>query len=122
MNTKHTPRPWYGSPTRKIPGATHSGRDWQVFIVNIDSGATAVAHGYSAEEAEANARLITAAPDLLAALKALVGTVPAGCRGGEWFHAVNTLRAAEGLPAMLSFDAAVEQYGHENLSPKAATI
>lgn len=65
----HTPGPWYGNPVCLIPGATHSGRDWQVLIAHIGtgSGVVAVAHGSTAREAEANANIIKAAPDLLLA-------------------------------------------------------
>lgn len=76
--TSHTPGPWKAHPG-KLPD---SGRD--MFRVRADDGGTeavvAVCFPSSCgdiyeEDAEANARLIAAAPDLLSALRALVGAI-----------------------------------------------
>lgn len=75
MNTNHTPGPWYQSE-----------RNGQ-YIVAKDIGDRShdIAHPcWWSEETCANARLIAAAPDLLAALKNLVEAVeftPLGVRG-----------------------------------------
>lgn len=64
MTTKHTPGQW-------LSGRNHRwGR--QVFARSSDFGTIIVAHLGDADFDEANAHLIAAAPDLLAALEAMV--------------------------------------------------
>ena len=63
MNTKHTPGPWNVSPSAKASTLT------RVFDETGKLVASANGPGlFEGGEAEANARLIAAAPDLLAAL------------------------------------------------------
>lgn len=85
MDTKHTPGPWSLKDDISLvvgPSADPAG----------DPVATIEGHP---EEAFANARLIAAAPDLLAALRALVeyedDAPPDGSRGAEVY---NQARAA----------------------------
>jgi hypothetical protein len=57
-----------GDPIHILPGQV--GDHWQVYIYADGGQRTgALAYGYSAKEALANARLLAAAPALLAALK-----------------------------------------------------
>lgn len=68
MTTQHTPGPWH----RNIPPATKyttvwSGRNTHVAYVSPT--------GLNSEEVEANINLVTAAPDLLAALEGLMACV-----------------------------------------------
>ncbi len=63
MSTAHTPGPW------ECPNIEESYNSRQFWVCDEEGGLIAVAEsGWS--EAEANARLIAAAPDLLAALEA----------------------------------------------------
>ena len=65
MQTKHTPGPWHiGVRT------FHAGRD--VYVPKGEPVAVADDAITATPEAEANARLIAAAPDMLAALRELV--------------------------------------------------
>lgn len=69
MKIKHTPGPWILSDTTKAGNRKVSGYGWDYFAnVTVRMDGTAA----NCEEGEANARLIAAAPDLLAALKAIV--------------------------------------------------
>ena len=71
MQTKHTPGPWHiGVRT------FHAGRD--VYGPKGEPVAVADQELTLPEESAANARLIAAAPDLLAALEALVGEADLG--------------------------------------------
>ena len=93
MNTptfKHTPGPWHTSPNIK----SHSVCDQYGTTVAVVGNAFGVSH----ERRLADARLIAAAPDLLASLKALV--VIAGTNGVDpWAmrHAQSAIAKAEGL-------------------------
>jgi hypothetical protein len=80
-NTKHTPGPWFlpsmAGPYH-VPGTTASGKgDWCYYINSKKAHefCPASAHGPSAEEAEANARLIAAAPELLEALQLIANAL-----------------------------------------------
>lgn len=91
MTTKHTPGPWmpHGGKPRDgycfIGDATPTG--WPVALVS-DRVATG--------EAEANARLIAAAPELLAALQAMVDNYvdTYGDEGDDAPGSIKTARAA----------------------------
>ena len=63
MATKHTPGPWRIDPSWDILGNTKDGNG-MVCQITVDA--------VPRDEAAANAHLIAAAPDLLAALKALL--------------------------------------------------
>lgn len=81
MTTTHTPGMWEVIPPRKTgkhwrvavrrtlhsPKSSHHGKPVQYFIALIHNGAP----GDTLETEAANARLIAAAPDLLAALESL---------------------------------------------------
>ena len=70
MNTKHTPGPWVIDPDyRNDPGAINGGDNLRR-VVKWDGFARR-----HTPEAVANARLIAAAPDLLASLRALLDIV-----------------------------------------------
>jgi len=92
-NTKHTPGPWFTCEQVKQPHP-HA-------LVGIGNGSTHVAYvsvtPANAFEADANARLIAAAPDLLAALRNCVETLDAAkqqANGGcEWIASIEA-RAA----------------------------
>jgi hypothetical protein len=66
---KHTPGPWHSEPDGMGDITIASSRD-PLAIAAVVNGSF-MAMGGHAEEFEANARLITAAPDMLAALQAL---------------------------------------------------
>jgi len=65
-HTTHTPGPW------TIARPRHTGGHWSLCAVVAESGPTIAQHGvpfaHGEAEAEANLRLIAAAPDMLAAL------------------------------------------------------
>ena len=65
--TKHTPGPWAIGNTHFVPGFSPDGMDWIIAIRNTETGFACIAQGSTKEKAEANARLIAAAPDLLEA-------------------------------------------------------
>ena len=62
---KHTPGPWEAHPLEFQNWLKYGAR------VGPECGGSNIAHVYAAPETEANARLIAAAPDLLAACEAL---------------------------------------------------
>lgn len=68
MNTKHTPGPWHYEH-RQGPG--YEQLDVVTVTTNIPVAETFVNGHGPFEECEANARLIAAAPDLLAALRVI---------------------------------------------------
>ncbi len=69
METKHTPGPWYRNikPASKY-NTVWAGRNTHVARVVVD--------GLPDEQVEANINLIAAAPELLAALQAVVANAP----------------------------------------------
>lgn len=96
MTTKqtHTPGPWTANPARFVAGA-----NGDVAIVNDHHSLIAVAYVRNGEE-QANARLIAAAPDLLAACRAVAG-MEQRARAGEYIdwtsngnEAIQLVRAA----------------------------
>ncbi len=67
MTTRHTAGEWRtdGRRANECPGIDRDGRNWQVYVEADNSTVIARCHGATQEEAEANARLIAAVPDLL---------------------------------------------------------
>lgn len=98
MTTQHTPGPWKcdggaGVVACEMQETLRSGR--------TVARRVACAKGLTIEEVEANARLIAAAPDMLAALRMAEGELIAAlCSGGmtleaaRKYHATRTMRAA----------------------------
>jgi hypothetical protein len=86
----HTPGPWHVVPEAQSP--------WIVGDAEGDSIADCEPPGpwMSEEEADANARLIAAAPDLLAALEACVDAMTDGgkCEIKKWLDAFDLARLA----------------------------
>lgn len=84
--SKHTPGPWYanGAYVSKIRDSGYTLPITRVY--NQQSGSPGIEPDMTLAEAQANARLIAAAPDLLAALKAVTphafGHSKPGCKGG----------------------------------------
>lgn len=64
--TSHTPGPWIADPDDR------PGMEWNIHVVQADSPDNRICFMTSNGPSEANARLIAAAPDLLAALTTLV--------------------------------------------------
>jgi hypothetical protein len=84
----HTPGPWF---VREGP----RGRSTDIFSPSRpDTLATTAFHGWNAEEMEANAQLIAAAPDLLEALKAVIAI--SDRKHDAWDHAKAVIAEAEG--------------------------
>jgi len=84
----HTPGPWHRNikPARKY-GVIFAGRNTHVARLAVE--------GLADDEIEANCDLITAAPDLLAALKWAVARVPDD-GSANFAAALETIRRAEG--------------------------
>jgi hypothetical protein len=85
MNTKHTPGPWSFEPAFKIgehwaAGAAHGvtandNKDkWRGYVTNVLA---------NSPNAEANARLIAAAPDMLDALRGSLDALRSICDPGD---------------------------------------
>lgn len=68
--SKHTPGPWQMSTTGFNVGMTRLSQDW--VIHNKDDIICSFPVNFTDPTAEANARLIAAAPEMLAALKMMV--------------------------------------------------
>ena len=95
---KHTPGPWH--PV--IASGCFSGIDALNDDINIviigdihDQEDDGGVRGRTAEEAEANARLIASAPDLLAALKEVMPYI-VGDKNVPWRDAQSAIAKAEG--------------------------
>jgi len=89
--SKHTPGPWTAEPN----GGDDD--DMRRLYICTDMGArTALAEAYSVDhgDPEANARLIAAAPDLLAALKEIIAGAKRGFPGCT--AALEAIAKAEG--------------------------
>ena len=71
----HTAGPWTCKPTASL------GPQWAVYSESDTRGATIAVEYDHDENTEANARLLAAAPDLLAALRAIEARAE-----GEWDH------------------------------------
>lgn len=88
MEAKHTPGPWnLKNPTAKYAAYNNL---WFCIIESEDRRIIQKIYGRSKEEAEANAKLIAAAPDLLNNLESLILSIMAhpdyasGEEGDEW--------------------------------------
>lgn len=69
LEWSQTPGPWdLMSPGTAAKAHLHPSRYWNCYVTS-EVGVVAIACGATKEEAEANARLIAAVPDLLDALK-----------------------------------------------------
>lgn len=94
MSSKHTPGPWVVTP--------HPDTHVDVFgvgeIMDDKEMQYALSHTFCYQNAEANARLIAAAPELLEALKDLIGWVP----GGVHFHTDAPQKAVERASAAIA--------------------
>jgi hypothetical protein len=98
---KHTPAPWniFDSRNAYYPGI--EGADGKSVIVFGTKDEWHGVRGDNKEQAEANARLIASAPELLEALKALIKDrddgYPVGADAGEmWNNARQAIAKAEG--------------------------
>lgn len=83
-STKHTPGPW------TVKRSARNGFPWVV----CDNGLQPSDIMLGVPEVEANARLIAAAPDLLAALRSVLTLVDGGFKVGPKTHVVEDIRAA----------------------------
>jgi hypothetical protein len=98
-NTKHTPGPWFGSHS-PVTKSKLSGR-WFKSVKNKKSiGGIIIANGFgdTKEQAEANTKLIAAAPELLEALDEL-RTAIIDCVDSEWWgrHKETVAKAYEAI-------------------------
>ena len=75
MTTKHTPGPWAANETNQINYMGDTYNADVVWSANMDRGPVAFIPLRAPEESVANARLIAAAPELLAALEACASFV-----------------------------------------------
>ena len=74
MNTeqKHTPGPWFWDDKDALPWTDYDKTDHMPYLINANGSIVMSGEDIRINNA-ANASLITAAPDLLAALKAIEG-------------------------------------------------
>jgi len=98
MEAKHTPGPW---TVQELERNRNGYQGWHTYCVRHASNVHLATIGhvdrYGCERNAANARLIAAAPDLLAALAKLLALAEAEGIGSEWEAseaAVGTARAA----------------------------
>jgi len=79
-NKEHTPGSWFAAPD-----TTNNNGDYGIWT---DDGPFNIAtvHGSGNSQALANAAMIAAAPDLLAACKLAVRFVEDVCKGHQWPH------------------------------------
>jgi hypothetical protein len=93
--TKHTPGPWVLRPN---PGdgivSEHGGSDGYPHTIGTVGGYLIANVCQQAAETEANARLIAAAPDLLAALKTIAESWERGFNLDEWRDAMDDAHSA----------------------------
>ena len=98
MKTSHTPGPWQVGQSIDAILPTKNGEMRACFTVTevpnyVAGGGVAMTHiKMDADESNANARLIAAAPDLLAALEAAAEFCRR--RGGSWAEFEGTVTAA----------------------------
>lgn len=104
-DTKHTPGPWYidpDKPTMVLDGPYASAKE-----IVAQCGASAklgIAMHISIASSQANARLISAAPDLLEACRELLRV------DDEWHGSVNSEMAHARSMARVAIAKAVEEY------------
>lgn len=84
--SKHTPKPWHAARMNSttinvVPHRIHGFR--AMLVGGSDGQVVAHTFGKTAEETEANARLIAAAPDLLDAIKPLLSFLESELEGDE---------------------------------------
>ncbi len=92
--TTHTPGPWESDESLrsiKVKGRWESIPTWTIWPCDLDNGVRWIAQHI---DSTADARLIAAAPDLLAALKTIVGSAKRGFPGNE--AALAAIAKAEG--------------------------
>ena len=87
IDTKHTPGPWTYSKEQTTNGHAHMVRQ-----SSGESVANVRSHNRPTEEAQANARLIAAAPELLEALKAVLHFDSDPSIPGEYKHDITIAR------------------------------
>ena len=96
----HTPGPWV--PHVRVTGKNRGGRQWTVGAEREAGRASPVCLIYGTwpvQRAEADARLIAAAPDLLDALKGMLASLmPDECSGPRYERACAAIAKAEGKP------------------------
>lgn len=94
QQAKHTPGPWHvkSEPTA-ISGDEGDFTTWYSFTAKADK------HTFA--EHEANARLMEAAPELLAALKA-ISTIPPGMDAFTWINDPHTITAFDQARAAIT--------------------
>ena len=85
MNTPNTPGPWY---------VEHIGNRPYIVDQPTKNFGIAEVHGITPETAEANARLIAAAPELLSALQHMISAFGPRCEYTEAHFGINTAKAA----------------------------
>ncbi len=86
---KHTPGPWAYCDDGEIYHADEDGVLPRIATIDMDN--------VSPEQAEADCRLIAAAPDMLAALKVVAGSGNFRCfEDAEWDIVNSAIAAAEG--------------------------
>lgn len=90
MSAQHTPGPWGFDPT--VGSIYHDDGDVRPLVASVMTDCV------SDEQAEADCRLIAAAPDMLAALKAMQAdeTIRAVCKSPLWATMANAIEKAEG--------------------------
>jgi hypothetical protein len=94
MEVKHTPGPWIEKEwTECLTIFPHKGNEdepgYPLATVHKDPK-----HGFTADRARANARLIAAAPDLLAALENLLNPIEKGWKVDDMTVRIEEARAA----------------------------
>ena len=98
MMTKHTPGPWNAAPFSSVVGcpimAQPDPKKNSILVAVTQSAVAEDSAGFRAE-VEANARLITAAPDLLVAVKSALGHVE-GKGPPDWDFLRAAVKRAEG--------------------------
>jgi len=111
MSSKHTPGPWkicYDNDTGPNDGCFRQW--WQVGPAQVNIGS-------DHEEAEANARLIAAAPELLDACRALLCMLDRGCEPRKIDEAL-TWRENDEKARKMAVDAIRKATGESLTSPR----
>jgi hypothetical protein len=92
--SKHTPGDWLIAPSGKTFVYSLNEQGYNRFWAHVQGGNTAPMERTSEEELAANALLISAAPDLLAACQKFMYTVPHAEIRGEPESLLEVMRAA----------------------------